>query len=165
MNVSVTARHFELTPDLKEHAETRLGKLHKFQDGLMKANVVLEIEKYRNLAEISVHGRHGDYSGKAIAEKMPTAIDQACEKVEKQIRRSARKQHTHRNGDAKEEMVMGDTRIESQRVSREMMSVEEATTRLDEGEDIVVFADTDTGATRVVYRRPDGKMKLIELAD
>jgi putative sigma-54 modulation protein len=165
MNVSVTARHFELTPDLKEHAESRLGKLHKFQDGLMKATVVLEIEKYRNLAEISVHGRLGDYSGKAIAEQMPIAIDQAYEKVEKQIRRTTRKHQAHRNGEPKEEMVMGDTRIESQRVSREMMSVEEATSRLEEGEEIVVFADTDTGATRVVYRRPDGKMKLIELAD
>jgi hypothetical protein len=28
----------------------------------------------------------------------------------------------------------------------------------------VVFADTDTGATRVVYRRPDGTVKLLEVA-
>ena len=132
MNVSVTARHFELTPDLKEHAEARLGKLHKFQDGLMKATVVLEIEKYRNLAEVSVHGRHGDYSGSATAEKMPLAIDQACEKVEKQIRRTARRQHSHRNGDSKEEISMGDTRIESERVNREMMSVQEATSRVED---------------------------------
>ena len=32
------------------------------------------------------------------------------------------------------------------------------------GEEIVVFADTDSGATRVVYRRPDGSLKLIEVS-
>jgi hypothetical protein len=46
-----------------------------------------------------------------------------------------------------------------------MMTVEEATTRVEDGEEIVVFADTDSGATRVVFRRPDGSLKLIEIAD
>jgi uncharacterized protein YgiM (DUF1202 family) len=59
---------------------------------------------------------------------------------------------------------MGETRIEALRVRREMMTLEEATTRVEEGEEIVVFADTDTGATRVVYRRPDGTVKLLEVA-
>ncbi|MEZ5065489.1 MAG: ribosome-associated translation inhibitor RaiA [bacterium] len=165
MNVSVTARHFELTPDLKSHAESRIRKLSRFQEGLIKATVVLEIEKYRHLAEISVHGNQGDYAGKATADSLATAIDQACEKVEKQIRRSARLSNNHRNGEGKEMLTMGDVRIESQRVPREMMTLEEATGRLDDGAEVVVFADTDNGSTRVVYRRPDGSMKLIELAD
>jgi putative sigma-54 modulation protein len=163
MNVSVTARRFELTPDLREHAEGRLEKLHKFQDGLIKATVVLEVEKYRHLAEVSVHGRHGDYTARAQENDLPAAIDHACEKVEKQIRRSTRKAQSQRNG--KEVQEMGDTRIESERVNREMMSVEEATTRIEDGQEIVVFADTDSGATRVVYRRADGSVKLLELAD
>ena len=45
-----------------------------------------------------------------------------------------------------------------------MMTLEEATTRIENGEEIVVFADTDTGATRIVYRRPDGSVKLVEVA-
>jgi hypothetical protein len=59
---------------------------------------------------------------------------------------------------------MGETRIASERREREMMTLEEATGRVEDGEEIVVFADTDTGATRVVYRRPDGSVKLIEVA-
>ncbi|MFN8176465.1 MAG: ribosome-associated translation inhibitor RaiA [bacterium] len=163
MKVSITARHFDPTPDLKTHAESRVSRLERFTGDLLHANVVLEVEKYRQIAEVSVHGSHGDFTAKAESDDMITSIDGACDKVEKQIRRQARMTKT-RDGDAKEEMAMGTTRIVSERVSPEMMSLEEATTRVEEGEDIVVFADSDSGATRVVYRRPDGSMKLIEVA-
>jgi putative sigma-54 modulation protein len=163
MKVSVTARHFDLTPDLKEHAESRLSRFGKYASGLMTANVVLEIQKYRQIAEVSVHGRHGTYTAKAETSDMSQSIDGACEKVEKQIRRSASKLRS-RNGEPRESEVMGGTRIESERRNREMMTLEEATARVEDGEEIVVFADTDSGATRVVYRRPDGSLKLIEVA-
>jgi putative sigma-54 modulation protein len=163
MKVSITARHFDLTPDVKGHAETRVGRLVRFAGDLLKANVVLEVEKYRQIAEVSVHGRHGDYAGRAESTDMLTSIDGACDKVEKQIRRAARMNRV-RDGDSKEDLVMGTTRIEAQRVNREMMSVEEATTRVEEGEEIVVFTDTDSGATRVVFRRADGTMKLLDVA-
>jgi putative sigma-54 modulation protein len=163
MKVSVTARHFDLNPDLKDHAEARLDKLGRFGNGLINAHVVLQVEKYRQIAEVSVHGSHGDYIGKSESDDMIVSIDGAIEKVEKQIRRAVRTPR-ERNGDSKEVEDMGETRIASERREREMMTLEEATGRVEEGEEIVVFADTDTGATRVVYRRPDGSVKLIEVA-
>ena len=163
MKVSVTARHFDLTPDLRSHAETRITRLDKFAQKMISAAVVLQIEKYRQIAEVSVHGHEGDFNGKAESDDMFVSIDGAFDKIEKQIRRTNRI-NKNRNGDSKEESSMGDTRIASERRSREMMSVEEATSRVEEGEEIVVFADTDSGATRVVYRRPDGTLKLIEVA-
>ncbi|MGQ0722819.1 MAG: ribosome hibernation-promoting factor, HPF/YfiA family [Candidatus Eiseniibacteriota bacterium] len=165
MKVSVTARHFELTPDLKEHAERRLARFEKYTADLLNAHVVLEVEKYRKIAEVSVHGPQADFTAKAESGDMVLSIDGACEKVERQIRRSMRRRKDHGgNGDEKEIGAMGETRIVSERRTREMMSLEEATGRIEEGEEIVVFADTDSGATRVVYRRPDGSVKLIEVA-
>lgn len=164
MKVNVTARHFDLTPDLKDHAERKMGKFHKYTDGLLSAHVVLEVQKYRNIAEVSVHGREGDFTAKAESGDMVTSIDGAVEKVEKQIRRTMRKLREHNGNGEKEELPMGETRIESQRIPREMMTLEEATTRVEDGEEIVVFSDTDTGATRVVYRRADGTVKLLEVA-
>lgn len=163
MKVSVTARHFDLTPELKERAEARLGRFGKFANGLSSAHVVLAVEKYRHIAEVSVHSRHGDFKGKAESDDMVVSIDGACDKVERQIKRSVEKKRTH-NGDNREEVVMGETRIQSERKNREMMSLEEATTRVENGEELVVFADTDSGATRIVYRRPDGSVKLVEVA-
>jgi len=164
MKVSVTARHFDLTPDLKDHAETRINRLDRFAQSMLSASVVLQIEKYRHIAEAVVHTQHGDFIGKAESDDMFVSIDGAFDKIEKQIRRTARLSTKGRNGDSKEGN-MGDTRIASERRSREMMSLEEATSRVEEGEEIVVFADTDSGATRVVYRRPDGSVKLIEVAE
>ena len=95
---------------------------------------------------------------------METSIDGACDKVERQIQKNISKLKSH-NGDGKEVPPMGDTRIESMQLNREMMTLDEATTRVEDGEEIVVFADTDSGATRVVYRRPNGSVKLIEIAE
>jgi putative sigma-54 modulation protein len=164
MKVSVTARHFDLTPDLRNHAETRISRLDRFAQNMISASVVLQIEKYRQIAEVSVHAHQGDFIGKAESDDMLVSIDGAFDKIEKQIRRTARIGQRSRNGDSKEEASMGDTRIASERRNCEMMSLEEATGRVEEGEEIVVFSDTDTGATRVVYRRPDGTLKLIEVA-
>ncbi len=164
MKVSVTARHFDLTEELKDHAEGRLSRFSRFTEHLLHANVVLEVQRHRNIAEVSVHARNGDFAGKAESDNMPISIDLACEKIERQIRKNEEKLKSHRDG-TKEEYSMGDTRIQSQRVNREMMTLDEATTRVESGEEIVVFADTDTGATRVVFRRPDGSVKLIEVAE
>jgi putative sigma-54 modulation protein len=165
MKVSVTARHFDLTPQLREHAEARLDRFGKFTSGLVSAHVVLEIEKYRQIAEVSVHSRQGDYTGKAESGEMTVSIDGACDKVERQIRRRMDKKRAQaHNGDSREGVPMGETRIESERRIREMMTLEEATGRIEDGEELVVFADTDSGATRIVYRRADGSVKLIEVA-
>ena len=164
MKVSVTARHFDLTPELREHAEARLARFGRFANGLLSAHVVLEVEKYRQIAEVMVHAREGDFTGKAESDDMAVSIDGACDKVERQIRRSVDKRRAH-DGDSREEISMGQTRIESERQNCEMMTLEEATGRVEDGEEIVVFADTDSGATRIVYRRPDGSLKLIEVAE
>ena len=161
MKVAITARHFDPTPDLREHAESRVARLEKFAGSLLHAHVVLEVEKYRQIAEVSVHGSHGNFTGKAESDDMFVSIDGACDKVEKQIIRREARIKT-RDGD-KEGAAMGNTRISSERVSPEMMSVQEATTRVEDGDEIVVFADSDSGATRVVYRRPDGTLKLLEV--
>ncbi len=163
MKVSVTARHFDLTPELREHAESRLDRFGKFSNGLSSAHVVLAVEKYRQIAEVSVHSRYGDFTGKAESDDMGVSIDGACDKVERQIKRSVDKKRAH-NGDSREVGAMGDTRIESERQNREMMTLEEATTRVENGEELVVFADTDSGATRIVYRRANGTVKLVEVA-
>lgn len=163
MQVAITARHFDPTPDLRQHAESRVTRLEKFAGDLLHAHVVLEVAKYRQIAEVSVHGSHGNFMAKAESDDMFVSIDGACDKVETQIRRQVGKIKT-RDGGGKEEMAMAATRIASERVSPEMMTVEEATTRVEDGEEIVVFEDLESGATRVVFRRADGTMKLIELA-
>jgi putative sigma-54 modulation protein len=87
MNVNVTARHFHLSDDVKEHAIQRVNKIEKYGHALLDAHVVLEVEKYRNIAEVSVHGNKSVYTGKAESDDMIVSIDAACDKVGKQIKK------------------------------------------------------------------------------
>jgi putative sigma-54 modulation protein len=96
MNVNVTARHFEMQDDVRDHAIQRVEKIQKFGHALMDAHVVLDVEKHRQIAEISVHGGHSTFTGRAESHDMIQSIDDACEKVENQIKRHADKARERR---------------------------------------------------------------------
>jgi putative sigma-54 modulation protein len=87
MNVNVTARHFQLSDQVREHAIQRVGKIEKFGHALFDAHVVLEVEKYRQIAEVSIHGKMSSFTGKAESNDMIVAIDAACDKVGTQIKK------------------------------------------------------------------------------
>lgn len=100
MLVKTTARHFDLTPELKEHVEERLGRLNKYGYPLLEAHVILSVEKYRHMAEITVHGDGLDVSGKDESSDMITAIDQVVEKLESQVKRHKEKMISKKNASA-----------------------------------------------------------------
>ena len=87
MLVKTTARHFDLTPELKVHVEEKLSRLNKYGYPLLEAHVILSVEKYRHIAEITVHGDGLDVAGKDESADMYTAIDQVVEKLESQVKR------------------------------------------------------------------------------
>jgi putative sigma-54 modulation protein len=99
MNVNVTARHFQLSDQVREHAIRRVSKIERFGHALHDAHVVLEVEKYRNIAEVSIHGKMSSFTGKAESSDMIVAIDSACDKVGTQIKKHADKvkKHNHKN--------------------------------------------------------------------
>ena len=101
MNVNVTARHFQISDQVREHAIHQVSKIEKFGHALFDAHVVLEVEKYRHIAEVSVHGKASSFTGKAESNDMIVAIDSACDKVGTQIRKhhdKAKKHNSHKNG-------------------------------------------------------------------
>jgi len=88
MNVNVTARHFQLSDQVRDHAIQRVSKIEKFGHALVDAHVVLDVEKYRHIAEVSIHGKMASFTGKAESnDDMIVAIDAACDKVGTQIKK------------------------------------------------------------------------------
>lgn len=87
MLIKTTARHFDLTPTLKDHVEERLNRLTKYSYPILEAHVILSVEKYRHTAEITLHGNGADFSGSASATDMYVAVDEVCDKLESQVRR------------------------------------------------------------------------------
>ena len=87
MPVRVTARHFELTEETKQHVENRSRHFERFFQNIVDLHWTLEVDKHRHLADTSalVHGT--TLTGHAEAADMRSAIDLAAEKMEAQLKK------------------------------------------------------------------------------
>ena len=99
MNLDITARHTELTDELKAYAAKRLVKLERLL-GPVDVHLVLATEKHRQTAEVQVHSRFGDFNGVEETDDLQASIHAVAEKLEKQARRHKDKiaDHKHRQG-------------------------------------------------------------------
>ncbi len=85
MNLNLTGRHLEITPAIREHVTTKLDKVKRHFDNVIDINVVLSVDKLKQLAEASVH-----LSGKTIHAEtedsnLYVAIDSLIDSLDRQI--------------------------------------------------------------------------------
>ena len=94
MQIHTTARHCELDPEIRLHAQDRLERLARYfrnPDDLMEAHVVFDCEKYRHSAEVTLKLRHGEVVSREQADDPRAAIDLATQHLEQQLRRRKEK--------------------------------------------------------------------------
>jgi putative sigma-54 modulation protein len=87
MQKKVTARHFDLTPEIRAKAEEEMDGLTRFFDRIISAEFVLDAERHRRTAELRVKVHAHTLSGKAETDDMITAITGACEKIIVQLKK------------------------------------------------------------------------------
>jgi putative sigma-54 modulation protein len=87
MNISTTARHYDLPPALKDYAEGKVQHLKRYFDHIVNANLVFSLEKYRHKVEITLHVNGRDFIGAEESEDMYTSVDRTIEKLERQLKR------------------------------------------------------------------------------
>ena len=85
MNLSISGHHLEITPAIREHVFSKLGKVKRHFDNVIDVNVILSVDKLKQKAEASVH-----LSGKTIFVEcddanLYVAIDNLVEKLDRQI--------------------------------------------------------------------------------
>lgn len=179
MLIQITARNVEVSAKLKSYIESRVGKLDKFLDGITDVHVTLSSEKYRQIAELNVHGRGNVYlSATEASEDLKSSVSQAIEKIEGQAKKHRAKKIDKKrrrpSGDTGEgtfnviagdaAMSAGPTRvIESRRFVVKPLTVEEAVLEIEEERaEFLVFRNAANSRTNVLYRRPDGNFGLID---
>ena len=176
MRLVLTGRHVEITPPLRKLVDSRLAKLERMLgDSLISAQVVLAREKYRYVAEMSLHAR-GDHvlHGVGSTASWPTSLTAAVEKIMQQAQRVKGKwQERKRHGTPVRSLAVG-SGPEAEETGRRRrivragypvrpMTVEEAALKI--GADRVaflVFRNAKTDSINVLFRRPDGNLGLIE---
>jgi putative sigma-54 modulation protein len=180
MRLVLTGRHVEVNPTLRRLADQKLGKLERLlNDGVVSAQVVLTLEKYRHVVDITVHAR-GDHMlhGVGKSNAWEASFSDAVEKIEQQVQKLKGKwqERKRRARPAKavvpvlledfavEEPVSPPPRIlRASRYAVKSMTVEEAAMAVDDGKDtFLVFRNAKTDSVNVLYRRKDGQLGLIE---
>jgi ribosomal subunit interface protein len=90
MNLSITARHCEISDELRARAEEIVGRLATLVSRPVDAAVVFDQEATEATAEIRLKGSRGaDFVGSGSAKDHRSALDRAEEKVRRQIEKAA----------------------------------------------------------------------------
>ena len=87
MHKKITARRFDLTPELKERADKELDSLTRFFDNIISAELEMEIERHRKLAELKVKVYNTVLTATGETDDMYMSIDQAVAKIKSQLKK------------------------------------------------------------------------------
>lgn len=97
MDITVSARHIDISSALRAAAEEKIGRLSRFRDGLRRAEVHFFEEQNPRIAErewceVTMDGGGFSLRAKAAAADPFAAIDSAVAKLEQQLHKHKVKQ-------------------------------------------------------------------------
>lgn len=182
VDIRFSGQNLKITPGMKRHLEEHLPKFEKYAPRIVEAHVFLKKEKYNFRAEITLTAKNLRAVGTGEAkDNIFAAMDEAYERVEKQLKKFRAKTKSHHNGSAKASvkiaralgMVEAESSlsedhpkiVRSSAFAPKPMSVEEASLQLEiSPETFLVFMNQNTNAVNVIYKRKDENHGLIEPA-
>lgn len=177
MQIAVTFRHMEAEEGVKGYVNGKVQRLQKYIENPREVHVVLSVEKFRHIAEITVIGDGMTLNSQGRNSDLYTAIDQMVEKMERQIRERRGKvrrkrssvsplktplQNSQDSFEGKEEAGIS-SMIQRRRTIAKPMSLEEAVAQLNHSkQDFLVFINSDSGQMNVLYRAESGDYEWVE---
>lgn len=190
MEITVSARHTEVSDALREAATEKIGRLSRFLEGMDRAEVHFAEERNRRIAdrevcEVTMEGHGHHIRCKVSAPDGFVAIDRAVEKLEKQLYKLKTKlQRRHHRGRRNgHEVGVGDDGSEGEidadglrpgdgprivkmkQYDLKPMTPAEAALQLElVAHDFYFFTNAETDRAAVLYRRADGDLGLIDQA-
>jgi len=177
MQIAITGRNLEITEALRRYAEEKVARLQRFVDQITSVHVILMIEKYRQIAEITLRIRDLTIRGEESSDDLYCAIDLVADKIERQILRYKEKivEHVGRGpgrsrgrgeipqGEAEPFSRDGPRIVKTKRFAMKPLSPDEAALQMNLlGHNFFVFRNARTEEVNVLYRRQDGDYGLIE---
>jgi putative sigma-54 modulation protein len=193
MDVSISARHVDVTPRLEEVIHEKIGHLDRYLEGLDYAGVHFDEARNPRIAdkevcEVVLKGNGHHLRCKVHAPDPFTAVDLATAKLERQIRKLRTKLHnrhhgkgdTIRNGGAvptstevtdldlesgADDVAPTPEIVKTKRFHLGPLTPVEAVEKMENlGHGFFFFINKDTNRSAVVYKRDDGDVGLIDEA-
>ncbi len=96
MNLTLTGRHIEITPYLKNHVALKVKKLERYNDHITQAEIVLAKDSTKDMAEGKVHLKHAVLTATGKGDDMYMAVNDLVDKLLVQLRRHDGKLRTRK---------------------------------------------------------------------
>src|SRR5262245_29159375 len=171
MTIEYTGRQLEVTQELKDLAERKLGKVSKVLHGITHVHVVLAADKHRQIAEVGIQSPHLSLTATEESGDIAVSLSTVIEKLARQAQRHVgklreRKRRAPSRAVALWSGVMalpaevgGPRVIRSRRFVVKPMTVDEAVLQVGSSDDgFLVFRDAATERVNVLYKRKDGNL-------
>ncbi len=176
MELQITGKNMELTPEVRRYIERKLGKLNHYLPNIIKSSVEIFEEKTRSpqqhfVVQVTVGSGNTLLRGEERGGDLFTAIDKVALVMSRQIEHRKGKLYKKGRGSSfarsefTEEVEMQSPRkvVKVKRFAVKPMSVVEATEQMElSGHDFFLFFNADTEELNLLYRRKDGNYGLIE---
>jgi putative sigma-54 modulation protein len=180
MQIIFTGKHLEVTPSLREYAESKLLKLSRFFDHVQEVHVTESILRNQHIVEVTLKADGTLIRAEERSADMYSSIDQVVAKLERQLRRYKERfitrTHESLGGQKPTELVAAASAAEpgeeeeplpeivrTKRFAVKPMGPEEAALEMELiGHDFFVFRNSESSEVNVIYRRRDGNLGLIE---
>ena len=96
MEIDITGRHFQVTEPLKQYAGEKIQKLDKFSLKLESVHIVMEVQKFHHIVEITVLGKNLRFTAKEQSTDMYATFDKALGNIQFQLGRQHDKLRDHK---------------------------------------------------------------------
>ena len=106
MSLTITGRHLEITPAIREYVHTKTARVLRHFDQVIDTQVMLSIEPLKHTAEITMRLRGKDLHCAASDDNLYAAIDLLVDKVDRQVIKYKSKVQTYVHEPPKRQVAM-----------------------------------------------------------
>jgi putative sigma-54 modulation protein len=172
VKIKIAGRHTAASEALRSYVIEKTEALERFFDRIVSVDVVLSVEKERQIADFHAHLTNRKLiSAREESGDMYASIDKAIDRLRRQLVKFKDQLHEVRNrggvaaeaATSAEGSADGRQIIHTEAFFQKPMSPDEAALQLDAVEkEFLVFVNSETDQVAIIYHRRDGNFGLIE---
>lgn len=171
MKIKIAGRHTGASPALRDYVIEKTEALERFFDRIVSVDVVLSVEKERQIADFHAHlTNRKRINAREESTDMYASIDKAIDRLKRQLIKFKDQLQEVKDrsaidvqADELEEEIPGKRIIRSEAYFPKPIAAEEAALQLEAiDKEFLVFIDIEVDQIAIIYRRRDGNFGLIE---
>jgi len=93
MDVKITGKHVEISPQIRIFIEKALERLEKFEHHMMNCEVIVELNEKRYKVEVEVDVKKHRFTSSDESFDLITSIDEAVNRMKTQLKKFEEKKH------------------------------------------------------------------------